>query len=120
MSLAGQCRHHFAPLIRQCGDRYFAAGRVELGKVSGGAANARVSGSGGRTYRIRLEAFSGSRNHGFDMTCDCAYADGGKRCKHAWAVIRALDTDGWSDLGSGVPPFPAPRSGPGSWPSPKR
>lgn len=82
----------FSYTILTRGKRYFNSGRVSGLSMSKNRILARVRGT--RSYVVSMQISGGKVQ---DMTCGCAYAKGGSKCKHMAAVLFAAEDSGYLD-----------------------
>ena len=95
MLLTPRVAHEFSHVVRTRGDVYANGRRVRI-EDGGEIAVARVRGSGGRSYQVRVTALVDGRAPNLAATCECPYFAGGEWCKHVWATLRILERQGWN------------------------
>ena len=98
----------FSPRILERGQTYYQMGRVHRLTHRGQEVSAIVEGTGVYHPTVRF-----SRGIPEEVACDCPYAAGGAWCKHAAALLFALDTldytpvpelPSWEDAVAELPP----------------
>ena len=94
MSLARRCSNSFDPFVRTRGRLCYFQKLVDVGADACGV-TALVEGSGAKPYEVNLEwdsAVTGT----LSANCTCPYFQKGALCKHIWATILAVDSEGLS------------------------
>lgn len=91
----------FDAAVRRRGVQYFEGGRVSLLDVGPDAVIARVRGSGGRDYPVRLHVrdsdvedpadLDDGEGTALEVSCGCPHFERGWRCKHLFACLVELD-----------------------------
>jgi superfamily II DNA or RNA helicase len=94
-----QIAQRFSASLRARGERYWAEGRVKLGRAT--RANLiRATARGSELYDVVIEL---GGPHSWSFECSCPYADDNYYCKHIWAVLLSADAQGLLPGGPGRP-----------------
>ncbi len=78
----------FSDVTRTRGQQLLAGGAVAMAHANSELVLGVVQGS--VPYSVSIQVSSGQ----FELSCTCPYAAGGNACKHLWAFLLALDTNG--------------------------
>jgi superfamily II DNA or RNA helicase len=93
-TLAKRCQHAFDAAVREQGDAYFVARRVQRLDIVSNLAEAEVLGSAGHIYDVAVDFDPGVTDCA-SVACHCPQFRNGSACKHIWATMRQLDAEGW-------------------------
>ncbi len=86
--LTKQLSYLFLPLIRNRGNSYVKAARVNLVHISDNLIKAKIKGNS--TYNVTLDIKEKDEN-AIKVTCNCPFFRQGILCKHIWATIVATE-----------------------------
>jgi superfamily II DNA or RNA helicase len=95
VQLSLRTQHAFSARVRSRGAAYAQSNRVEIAKTAGDSLIAYVDGSGDEPYRVELLRQVGGRPR-ILACCTCPYFEGGELCKHIWAVLVRVPSEGWA------------------------
>lgn len=91
-SVTDKCAQDFSTATRSKGATYHRSGRVALQSFDEGRIEAKVRGTAGFHYEVRIDAED--PRDGIFAACSCPYFDGGNLCKHIWATLLEAEEEG--------------------------
>lgn len=95
-STAARCRDSFDERSIARGSQYFRKGAVTLLRTDGDSITAQVQGSKPSAYRIEID-WARALHGDISAFCDCPRFADGFLCKHVWATLLQVDSEGFSD-----------------------
>ena len=90
MKLTDQCSQEFEERVRSRGNAYARLGYVTDLVFDGLVVDAEVAGSYENSYHVGID-FTNYITDRVIASCECPYFEGGRLCKHIWAVLRRMD-----------------------------
>lgn len=112
MRLSTRCQHDFSFNSRQRGEEYFRADQVRLTKTAADGVSATVAGSRRTPYAVEID-WSEADTGVILATCACPHYADGFLCKHVWATLLQIESEGLDQHLAGASPLEVLRAGDG-------
>jgi len=110
MRLSTRCQNDFSFNSRQRGEEYFRADQVRLTKTAADGVSATVAGSRRTPYQVEID-WSEADTGVIRATCACPHYADGFLCKHLWATLLQIESEGLDQHLAGASPLGVLRAG---------